>query len=135
MKGRIIVMLVIGLFISGCGSVRLNEEHDQYLSDKGWEIKELTEERTYLLDIPDELLSNYEASGITFLNEYLGKEVTTYSYELKDKDIEGERLKAFVYEVEGEIIGGYGVLPSWTPGRFNLDDKERLVNEEMIKSK
>lgn len=131
---KIFVMLVVGLLISGCGQESLNEQHQQYLSIKGWKIKELTEERTYILDIPNELLSNYEASGITFLNEYLGKEVTQFTYELKEKDIEGEDLKAFVYEVDEKVIGGYGVLPSWTPGRFNLDDKERLINEEMIKS-
>ncbi|MFZ0577319.1 MAG: hypothetical protein WAM41_07380 [Psychrobacillus psychrotolerans] len=42
-------------------------------------------------------------------------------------------MKAVVFEAEGEIIGDYGVLPSWDPGIFNLDDKERLINEEMIK--
>lgn len=61
------------------------------------------------------------------------KKLQEHSYELKEKDIEGKHLKAVVYEAEEEIIGGYGVLPSWTPGIFNLDDKERLINEQMIK--
>ena len=79
------------------------------------------------------MLSNYEASGITFLNEYLGEEITQHSYELKEEDVEGERLKAVILEVKEEIIGGYGILPSWSPGTFNLDDKERLINEQKIK--
>ncbi|RDU37181.1 hypothetical protein DRW41_10905 [Neobacillus piezotolerans] len=128
------IMIVIGLFvISGCGQESVNEQHQQYLSNKGWKIKKIIEVDTFILDTPTELLTNFEASGITFLNEYLGEEVTQYTYELKEKDIEGERLKAIIYETKEEIIGGYGVLPSWTPGIFNLDDKQRLINEEMVK--
>ena len=133
MKIRMFFILVGLLLISGCGQESLNEKHELYLSNKGWDIKEPIEIETHILDIPNEMLSNYEASGITFLGEYLGEEVTEHSYELKEKDIEGKHLKAVVYEAEEEIIGGYGVLPSWTPGIFNLDDKERLINEQMIK--
>ena len=49
------------------------------------------------------------------------------------KMMKGERLQAVVFEAEGEIIGSYGVLPNWDPGIFNLDDKERLIKEQMIK--
>lgn len=127
-------LILVGiLFVSACGQESLNEQHDVYLSNKGWEIKKSIVVETYILDIPDEMLSNYEASGITFLSEYSGEEVTQHSYELKEEDMEGKHLKAVVFEVEGEIIGGYGILPSWEPGVFNLDDKERLINEQMIK--
>ena len=133
MKARMFLILIGILFVSGCGQESLNEQHEVYLINKGWEVRDLIEVETYRLDIPDEMLSNYEASGITFLSEYIGEEVTQHFYELKEKDIEGERLKAVLFEVEGEIIGGYGVLPSWVPGTFNLDDKERLIEEQMIK--
>lgn len=43
---------------------------------------------------------------LTFLNEYLGEEITQHSYELKEEDVEGERLKAVILEVKEEIIGG-----------------------------
>ena len=132
-KIRMFLTVVGVLFIVACGQEILNEQHKEYLANKGWEIKESNDIETYTLDIPDEMLRNYEASEITFLSEYLGEAVTQYSYELKEKDIEGERLKVVILEVDGEIIGGYGVLPSWTPGLFNLDDKERLINEQMIK--
>ena len=133
MSMRMFLILIGILFVSACRQENLNEKHEVYLSNKGWEIKESIEVETYILDIPEEMLSNYEASGITFLSEYLGEEVTQHSYELKEEDVEGKHLKAVVFETEGEIIGSYGVLPSWTPGIFNLDDKERLINEQMIK--
>ncbi|WP_431026827.1 DUF4830 domain-containing protein [Lysinibacillus sp. LZ02] len=133
MKIRMFLLLFGILFVSACGQEIVKEEHEVYLLNKGWDIKESIEMETYILDIPNEMLSNYEASGITFLSDYLGEEVTKYSYELKGKDIEGERLKAVLFEAEETIIGGYGLLPSWTPGVFDLDDKERLINERMIK--
>lgn len=120
------------LLLVACSQETINEQHKAYLSNKGWEITQSTEVETYSLDIPEEMLVNYEASGIIFLREHVGETVTTYSYELKEKDIEGERLKASIYEVDGVIIGGYGALPNWTPGLFNLDEKERLMDERLI---
>ncbi|MBS4176870.1 DUF4830 domain-containing protein [Lederbergia citrea] len=133
MKMKIFLILLGILFVSACSREILNEEHKVYLSNKGWEIKKSIEVETYILDIPNEMLSNDEASGFTFLSKYLGEEVTQYVYELKEEDVEGKHLKAVVFEAEEKIIGGYGFLPSWTPGRFNLDDKERLINEQIIK--
>ena len=133
MKTRLLLLFIVLLFTAACSRQAYNEQHEVYLSNKGWNMKESIEVETYLLDIPDEMLSNYEASGITFLSDYIGEEVTEYSYELKEKDIEGKHLKAFLLELEGKIIGSYGVLPSWDPGLFNLDEKERLLNEQMIK--
>lgn len=129
LKLWIILLISSLLFISGCGQDRPLELHQQYLENKGWNIKTLVEEKTQILDIPNEILTNYEASGITFLRQYLGKEVTEYTYELKEKDSEGDRLKAVIFEFEGQIIGGYGLLPNWDPGRFNLDDKSALIKD------
>ena len=133
MKMRMFLILVGLLFVSACGQESLIEQHESYLSNKGWGIQKPIEVETFIVDIPDEMLSNYEASGITFLSAYLGEEVTQHSYELKEEDAEGKHLEAVVFEAEGEIIGSYGILPSWDPGIFNLDDKERLVNEKTIK--
>ncbi|MFJ7826269.1 DUF4830 domain-containing protein [Psychrobacillus sp. NPDC096623] len=133
MMRKALAILVMLLLISGCGQKSLNKQHELYLSKKGWEIKELLEVDTHQLEIPDEMLSNYEASGITFLGKYIGKEVTEYSYKLKEKDVEGKPIEVSLFEVDEDIIGGYGILSSWEPGRFNLDDKERLKTEHMIK--
>ena len=127
MMRKALAMLVMLLMISGCEIESLNKQHELYLSNKGWEIKELLEVDTYQLEIVDEVLSNYEASGITFLEEYIGLEVTEYFYGLREKDVKGKPLEAVLYEVDGDIIGGYGILPSWEPGTFNLDDKVRLI--------
>ena len=132
-KMRMFLILVGLLVVSACGQESLNAQHEVYLSNKGWEIKESIEIETHKVDIPDEILNNYEASGITFLRKYLGQEVTQHFYELHEEDFEGKHVKAVVFEAEGEIIGSYGVLPSRDPGVFNLDDKERLINEQMIK--
>ncbi|QUG41440.1 DUF4830 domain-containing protein [Psychrobacillus sp. INOP01] len=126
-------MFVMLLLIPGCGQESLNKQHELYLSNKGWEIKELLEVDTYQLEIPDEMLSNFEASGITFLGQYIGVEVTEYFYKLKEKEVEGKPLEVILFEVDGDIIGGYGILPNWEPGTFNLDDKERLRKEQKIK--
>ena len=133
MKIRMFSVLAGVLLVSACGQENFNEQHGEYLSNKGWEIKDSIEVETFVLDIPNEMLTNFEGSGITFMREYLGEEITQHSYELKEKDIDGKRLKAVVFEVEEEVIGGYGVLPNWDPGTFNLDDKELLINEQKIK--
>lgn len=87
---------------------------------------------SYILDIPIEMIRNYEASGITFLESYVGEVVSVYTYYLQEKDTNGERLKAVLFESEEDIIGGYIILPSWTPAIFSLDEKERLIDEELI---
>lgn len=132
MKQNIILLLLGIVWLSGCASDDIDTQQQQYLSSKGWEIKSLDEVEQTTLDTPDEVLENYEASGVTFLREYNGKEVTIHTYSLKEKDAEGASLKAYVYEAEDVIIGGYGILPSWTPGMFHLDDKARLIEQEMI---
>lgn len=133
MKFRTFLLLALLLFVAACNQQTVKDEHKEYLSDKGWGIKESTGVETYVLDIPDEMLSNFEASGITFLRKNLGEEVTEYSYLLKEKDMEGHHLKALVFELDGKTIGGYGILPSWAPGTFHLDEKERLKEEQMMK--
>lgn len=132
-KIRLFIIVVALLVVAACSQQTINEQHKQYVLNKGWEIAASSEVKMYTLDFPDEMLRNYEASRITFLREHVGKEVTQYSYELKEKDREGKRLKAVILEVEGEVIGGYGIIPSWAPGLFNLEDKERLINEQILK--
>lgn len=131
MKWRLLFLIAGILLVSGC-ALDLKKEHEKYLSYKGWELKDLVEVESYILDIPAEMIRNYEASGVTFLNSYTGEVVSAYTYNLQEKDDNGERLKAVLFEVEEEIIGGYGILPSWTPGIFSLDEKDRLIEEQLI---
>ncbi|MBS4220305.1 hypothetical protein KHA96_18550 [Bacillus sp. FJAT-49711] len=71
------LLILIGiLFVSAFNQENLNEDHKVYLSKKGWEIKKSIEVETFILDIPNEMFSNHEANGMTFLSEHLGEEVT-----------------------------------------------------------
>ena len=120
------------LLLTACGQ-QFNEQHVTYLENENWHIKEEVSEKTLVLELPEEMLSNYEASGVSFLRDYQGQEVTRVIYLLEEKDTEGNLLKAVIYEIDGEVIGSYGVLPNWTPGVFGLDDMERLISESLIK--
>ena len=130
MKKLLFLMLIVVL--TACSREDFDMQHMQYLSDKGWDIRQALENETRTSELAEEMLSNYDASGITFLRDYNGETVTEYVYELTDKDAEGEYLKAVIFEVDGEIVGGYGLLPSWTPGMFHLVTKDRLLEEQKI---
>lgn len=130
MKKLLFLMMIVVL--TACSREDFDMQHMQYLSDKGWDIRQALENETRTLELAEEMLSNYDASGITFLRDYNGETVTEYVYELTDKDAEGTYLKAVIFEVDSEIVGGYGILPSWTPGVFNLDTKDSLIDEETI---
>ena len=125
-------IFVLILFLAACVQT-LNEQHVTFLEDEGWNVKEFVSEEIMPLDVPEEMLANYEASGITFIRAYQGPEATQFVYNLKEKDTDGDSLKAVLYEVDGEVIGGYGVMSNWIPGLFNLTDQERLLSEKMIK--
>lgn len=120
------------LFLIACGQT-FNEQHVTFLEDEGWHIKEFVSEEIMPLDVPEEMLANYEASGITFIRAYQGQEVTQFIYNLKEKDTDGDSLKAVLYEIDGEVIGGHGVMSNWIPGLFDLTDQERLISDNMIK--
>ena len=125
-------IFVLILFLAACGQT-FNEQHVTFLEDEGWNVKEFVSEEIMPLDVPEEMLANYEASGITFIRAYQGQEATQFVYNLKEKDTDGDSLKAVLYEVDGEVIGGYGVMSNWIPGLFDLADQERLLSEKMIK--
>jgi hypothetical protein len=42
-------------------------------------------------------------------------------------------MQVAVYEIDGEIIGGFGILGNWDPGLFSIRDKERLVRDGIIR--
>lgn len=126
-----LLLFISLLLLTACGQ-QFNEQHVTYLENENWHIKEEVSVETLVLELPEEILSNYEASGVSFLRDYLGQEITMIIYYLDEKDTDGNQLKAVIYEIGGEVIGGYGVLPNWTPGVFSLDDKERLISESMI---
>lgn len=130
MAGRLCLLFFV-LLLAGC-SASINESHTHYLTQYDWEPKKLLESSTSTLNEPEEMLENYRASGLTFYDSYAGEQAMNYVYALKEKDRDGNNLKVVLVEVDGEIIGGYGVLPNWTPGVFALTEKIRLVEEGKI---
>ena len=66
-RTRVVALGFLWMLSSGCGQVeqhQLNEQHQQYLSDKGWEIKEPIEAKTIRLDIPNKRLSNLRLKSV-----------------------------------------------------------------------
>lgn len=131
MRSKGIYFISLILLLVAC-SAQENEQHNKYLSEYGWHMKKLLAQETFVLKMPEELLVNYEANELFFFREYEGEEVTQFLYLLKERDTERERLKAVIYECNGEIIGGHGILPNWIPGIFRLEDKERLQEDKKI---
>ena len=79
-----------------------------------------------------EQIDNYLIAGMDF-SPYQGKDAVITTYLLKDKQENGDEMRVEVYEVEGEIIGGFGILEGWDPGLFSMDDRERLVRDEIMR--
>ncbi|MGM0837926.1 MAG: DUF4830 domain-containing protein [Bacillota bacterium] len=130
------MFLFVGLFYKG----NFPEEHEKYLESYGWHIRAMENEKTInLKDYLPETLQMYKQAGLD-LEEYKNKEVMVTGYLLKEKQRKGENasifdgnnMYIFIYEVEGNIIGGHGHLEGWSPGIFSLDDKERLRSEGIL---
>lgn len=125
------MLLFSALVLVGCAKVD-SMKHAQYLYQKGWEVASFEDYVAIELILSEEMLMSYEANGITFFRDVEGENVTQYVYYLKEKDHEGNPLEAVIYEKEGHIIGGVGLLSGWSPSVFNLDDKKRLLIENQI---
>jgi hypothetical protein len=73
-----------------------------------------------------------DIAGIIDLKPYVNEEVYITTYLLKEKQKTGKKIYANIYQVNEDIIGGFGNLDGWLPGTFSLKDKERLINEGTI---
>ncbi|MCK9859284.1 DUF4830 domain-containing protein [Paenibacillus sp. ATY16] len=107
---------------------RNNVNPVEYLLSFGWHIEEKFSERTQDANKPVDLDAMY--TGID-LKPY--KEVHITTYLLKEKQKTGKKLYADIYQVNEDIIGGYGSAEGWVPGTFSLKDKEELIKEGLIK--
>lgn len=125
-----VILGMIMLF--GCNHSEVTKEHQEYLESFGWTIKKKESEEVKVLDYYPEYLQTLKIAELD-LEQYQGKEATITTYLLKEKQINGDKMKVFIYEIDGEIIGGHGLLENWSPGAFSLDDKERLKDEGIMK--
>lgn len=134
MKFKLIFFLLALLVLTGCNNSNINEAHKAYLTKYDWHVKKQVEIEDVEFDYAEEQLANYRVNNLTFFDDYAGQKVRRTIYELEEKDMEREHLKAVLYEIDGNVIGGHGIVPSWTPGVFHLNDKNRLLNEKMIQN-
>ncbi|HWO98735.1 MAG TPA: DUF4830 domain-containing protein [Bacillus sp. (in: firmicutes)] len=126
-------LLLIGIFIFpllllGC-SDEISKEHARYLESFGWHIKNKHTEETHVLHkLLPETLETYKNAGLD-LTSYKDKEVYITKYLLTERHKKDGKIYACVYEVNGEIIGGFALLEDYSPGVVSLSDKERLVKK------
>ncbi|KOY80651.1 DUF4830 domain-containing protein [Lysinibacillus macroides] len=114
------------MILAACASQNIDKEHLAYIENLGWTIQSFDSTEQVTLALAPETIANYEEATITFIEEYIGKEVTITSYTLKEKDPENDQLLVYIYEHQGEIIGTIGKIQNATPGIFNPANKAGL---------
>lgn len=130
---KIMIILSLIFILVACTNENIDQEHLAYVENFGWTIKSFISSEQFMNDeIPPEIHEIYKMINITFMEAYIGKELTSTSYKLKERDPEGEHLNVHIYEHEGEIIGATGGMNTYS-GMFNLADKSVLVESEEIK--
>lgn len=114
----------------------ISENHQQFIEQYGWHFKYKCRTSIAELNLFPETIQTLQTSGLN-LEPYNnnGKEAKKTSYTLKEKQQSGDKLSAIIYEIDGKLVGGYGVLDNWDPGIFSLDEKERLIDQGIIRSK
>ncbi|MBW3110316.1 DUF4830 domain-containing protein [Bacillus sp. MCCB 382] len=125
------------LLLYGCNPINtskedVDEEQIDYISSFDWMVDSKIGEESVTLHHGPEHIEKLKAAGIDF-SPYQGKDATITTYQLKEKQTTGDDLELVIYEVDDKIIGGYGVLEGWDPGLFSLNDKERLVKDDIIR--
>ncbi|MFI8687642.1 DUF4830 domain-containing protein [Rossellomorea sp. NPDC077527] len=131
-KALFCLLLIFAL--DGCGDPDkvIEESHQAYVSSFGWKIDSKMDATSETLRHAPEQIDNLKVAGMDF-SPYQGKEAVITTYILKDKQKNGDDMWVKVYEVEDEIIGGFGILEGWDPGLFSLEDKERVVRDGIIR--
>ncbi|MCA0969271.1 DUF4830 domain-containing protein [Halobacillus litoralis] len=107
--------------------------HEEYLDDFGWHIQKDCGSTLEVIEYFPERLQMLKHAGLD-LEPYddKGIEAVVTTYRLKEKRSDASRLSAVLYEIDGEIVGGYGTMENWTPGLFALDEEERITTEDKV---
>ena len=114
----------------------ISKSHREYLLSYGWHIKSICNSSKEFVHYYPESIESMQIGGLN-LEPYnnSGKEATKTTYVLKEKQKNGDRLSVTIYEIDGKLIGGYGILDNWDPGIFSLSEKDRLIEEGIISGK
>jgi len=130
-KNIVLLTLFCLVFLIGCSkdtTERNNADPIEYLESFGWHVEGKVGKA--VLETKNSAPS---IAAIFDLKPYADKEVYITTYLLREKHKTGKKLYACIYQVNENIIGGYGHIETWEPGIFSLHDKERLADEETIK--
>ncbi|WP_345240481.1 DUF4830 domain-containing protein [Pontibacillus salipaludis] len=116
-------------------SETISQHHQDYLLQYGWHIQSKCTSRTKMIHYYPERIEMLQNAGLD-LEAYNKEEqvATITTYTLEEKQPNGDQLSATLYEINEELVGGYGVLENWDPGIFSLEDKDRLIEQEKIRS-
>ena len=134
MKKLIIILSCLWILIA-CTDKNIDKEHRAYIENLGWTIKSFDSSKQIIMgELPPEILASYRAVNITFMEQYIGKELIVTSHQLSEKDLSGENYRADIYEYEGAIVGSIGGSSAY-PGTFNLAHKKEMeeINKELEK--
>ncbi|BBI33781.1 DUF4830 domain-containing protein [Cohnella abietis] len=129
---KIIVLFAVFclVFLIGCSKETTEQKNVnpiEYIESFDWHIEEkISKERLETKSLDPSI------AGVVDLKPYVDKEIYITTYLLKEKQKTGMKIYASVYQVNEDIIGGYGHLELWVPGVFSLKDKKRLINEGTI---
>jgi hypothetical protein len=114
------------VFLIGC-SKETTEQNNinpvEYIESFGWQVeKKISKSKM------ETKSSDPSIASIVDLKPYVDKEIYITTYLLKEKQKTGKKIYASIYQVNEDIIGGYGNLEGWLPGVFSLKDKKTLIN-------
>lgn len=118
------------MFLIGCSKETTEQNNvnpTEYLKSFGWHIEEKISKRKLETKSLDPSIA-----GVVDLKPYVNKDIYITTYLLNEKQKTGKKMYANIYQINEDIIGGYGNLEGWVPGVFSLKDKERLINEGTI---
>ncbi|MFC0187146.1 DUF4830 domain-containing protein [Fictibacillus aquaticus] len=137
-------VLLVGIFLVGLlagftyylehpAIITMNEQpednHAFYLKKFGWHAVSKIGENGELIAHGES--AGFRAAGLNY-DTYKNKMLKAHTYSLKEKQKNGNSIKATLYEYNNRIIGGYCALEGWTPGAVPLDSKKRLTEEGVL---
>ncbi|WP_175989302.1 DUF4830 domain-containing protein [Bacillus sp. Marseille-Q1617] len=113
----------MSILLTACGD-EIPDEHEEFIEENGWNIQSQDAKDTLVVDDIEPMNAmNMRKAGFD-ISLYEGKEITVTHYDLKEKFNGEHDLQAAIYELNGEIIGGVGVVEGATPGIVSLDQEK-----------
>lgn len=89
---KLMIILSFTIILVACTNKSIDKEHLAYIESLDWTIASFNSTKQVKLDFAPETIANYKASNITFIENYIGKELKITTYKLKEKDPEGDNL-------------------------------------------